>query len=48
MIPLIILLEKDITNNTFPINKDGTIDIPTKPGLGVEINREVLHTYSIE
>ncbi|MEW6716338.1 MAG: o-succinylbenzoate synthase [Chloroflexota bacterium] len=33
---------EDITNQSFNLNPDSTIDVPKKPGLGVTINRRAL------
>jgi L-alanine-DL-glutamate epimerase-like enolase superfamily enzyme len=41
--PLSKLLMKD----HFDLDKDGNLTIPTKPGLGVEINEEVLERYRV-
>ena len=53
MVPFPCYCEYDMTENglrtelgtQFPM-KDGWIDIPEGPGLGVEDNREVLEQYS--
>lgn len=37
----------DITEETFSLNSDSTIDVPDSKGLGVTVNRDVLRTYCI-
>ena len=39
--------KKDITNESFVLNSDSTIDVPTGAGLGVTINNEALQSYTI-
>lgn len=39
--------KKDITNETFVLNSDSTIDVPTGVGLGITINEEVLKGYRL-
>jgi O-succinylbenzoate synthase len=38
---------EDIVEPPFKLNPDGTIDVPQKPGLGVEVNEELLKRYII-
>jgi len=38
---------EDITNERFVLNPDSTIDVPTDPGLGITINREILDRYTL-
>jgi O-succinylbenzoate synthase len=35
--------EQDIIDPEFMINSDGTLDVPSQPGLGVEINEKILN-----
>ena len=39
---------EDITNERFALNPDSTIDVPTRPGLGVSLNHKTLKKYSQE
>jgi O-succinylbenzoate synthase len=39
--------KKDITNESFVLNADSTIDIPTRAGLGVTIDLEALKSYTL-
>ncbi|MFN3491239.1 MAG: enolase C-terminal domain-like protein, partial [Anaerolineales bacterium] len=39
--------KKDITNESFVLNSDSTIDVPTGVGLGVTVNEEALRGYTI-
>ena len=41
------LFRTDLISNPFVL-KDGCIDIPTGPGLGIEINEDVINEYLIE
>jgi O-succinylbenzoate synthase len=38
---------EDITNETFTLNSDSSIDVPNAPGLGVTINRSRLNKYCL-
>lgn len=38
---------KDIVEPEFKLNPDGTIDVPRNPGLGVEVNEDLLKHYII-
>ena len=38
---------QDITNETFTLNTDSTIDVPDKPGLGITINRKALEHFRV-
>lgn len=40
--------KKDITNESFVLNSDSTIDVPNKAGLGVTINQDVLESYTVK
>jgi len=37
----------DIVEPEFVVNKDGTMDVPTKPGIGVEVNMEMLEKVTV-
>lgn len=39
--------KKDITHETFNLNSDSTIDVPTNAGLGVQIDKDALRGYTI-
>jgi O-succinylbenzoate synthase len=39
--------EKDLIDPPFTINPDGTIDVPSEPGLGVKVNEAVLDRVTI-
>ncbi|NUM63030.1 MAG: o-succinylbenzoate synthase [Ignavibacteriaceae bacterium] len=39
--------KEDIVEPEFTVNKDGTMDVPTKPGIGVEVNLEKLEKVTI-
>jgi len=39
--------EVDITHERFALNEDGTITVPQGPGLGVQVNRDVLAFYTL-
>ena len=39
--------KRDIIDPEFSLNPDGTISVPDGPGLGVEVNEEVLDRYTI-
>jgi len=30
------------------VNKDGTMDVPTKPGIGVEVNMKMLDKVTVK
>ncbi len=38
---------RDITVQRFTLNEDGTVTVPTGPGLGVEVDREALAHYTL-
>ena len=38
---------RDITNESFVLNPDSTIDVPTGPGLGVTIDEEALQQFTL-
>jgi L-alanine-DL-glutamate epimerase-like enolase superfamily enzyme len=40
------LLSK-LTNETFPVDTDGTVRIPAGPGIGVTLNEEVVMAYRV-
>jgi O-succinylbenzoate synthase len=37
----------DIVEPEFVINQDGMMDVPTKPGIGVEINLNMLEKVTV-
>ena len=39
--------QRDITAETFTLNKDSTIDVPERPGLGVTINENAVKQYAL-
>jgi O-succinylbenzoate synthase len=39
--------KKDITHESFVLNSDSTIDVPTNAGLGVTIDKNALQSYTI-
>ncbi|HSW56421.1 MAG TPA: o-succinylbenzoate synthase, partial [Ignavibacteriaceae bacterium] len=39
--------KEDIVEPEFVVNKDGTMDVPTKPGIGVEVNMKNLDKVTI-
>lgn len=39
---------QDITIQTFALNPDGTITVPQRPGLGVQVHREALAFYTLQ
>jgi O-succinylbenzoate synthase len=39
--------KEDIVEPEFIVNKDGTMDVPTKPGIGVEVNLEMLEKVTV-
>ena len=40
-------LNKLLTDEQFPIDADGMVEIPTKPGLGIEIDDEVVARFTV-
>lgn len=40
--------KEDIIEPEFLVNKDGTMDVPTKPGIGVEINMKMLEKVTVK
>jgi L-rhamnonate dehydratase len=40
-------LRWELTNETFPIDKDGMVAVPTAPGLGVSLNQQTVDRYRI-
>jgi len=40
--------KEDIVEPEFVLNKDGTIDVPAKPGIGVEVNQKRLEKVTIK
>jgi len=39
--------QRDITNESFSLNPDSTIDVPTAPGLGVTLDDQVVRQYTL-
>ena len=39
--------KEDIVEPEFTVNKDGTMDVPTKPGIGVEVNMKNLDKVTV-
>jgi O-succinylbenzoate synthase len=39
--------QRDITNERFVLNDDSTIDVPTRPGLGVTLDEEALRQFTL-
>lgn len=39
--------KNDIVEPEFVVNKDGTMDVPTKPGIGVEVNFKMLEKVTL-
>lgn len=39
--------KNDIVEPEFTVNKDGTMDVPVKPGIGVEVNLEMLEKVTV-
>lgn len=39
--------KEDIVEPEFTVNKDGTMDVPTKPGIGVEVNMKNLNKVTV-
>ena len=39
---------EDIVEHEFLVNKDGTMDVPTKPGIGVEVNMKMLDKVTVK
>lgn len=40
--------KEDIVEPEFVVNKDGTMDVPTKPGIGVEVNMRILERVTVK
>ena len=36
-----------LTNEEFPIGSDGRVKVPDRPGLGVSLNRDTVHAYTV-
>lgn len=39
---------QDITNESFTLNEDSTIDVPTAPGLGITINESAVKKFTVQ
>jgi L-rhamnonate dehydratase len=42
------VLSKNLMKNHFPVDSDGFVSIPDKPGLGIEIDEDVLKKYAVK
>lgn len=40
--------KEDIVEPEFVVNKDGTMDVPKKPGIGVEVNMGILEKVTVK
>lgn len=40
--------KEDIVEPEFVVNKDGTMDVPTLPGIGVEVNMKMLERVTVK
>lgn len=40
-------LRWELTEESFPIGSDGKVDVPTRPGLGVTLNRETIERFRV-
>jgi o-succinylbenzoate synthase len=40
--------KEDIVEPEFVVNQDGTMDVPTKPGIGVEVNMKMLDKVTVK
>ena len=40
--------KEDLVEPEFLVNKDGTMDVPTKPGVGVEVNMKILEKVTVQ
>jgi O-succinylbenzoate synthase len=40
--------KEDIVEPEFVVNKDGTMDVTTKPGIGIEVNMKMLDELSVK
>jgi L-alanine-DL-glutamate epimerase-like enolase superfamily enzyme len=41
-------LNQVLTDETFPLDADGKVAIPSKPGLGIEIDEEIVERFRVE
>jgi L-alanine-DL-glutamate epimerase-like enolase superfamily enzyme len=39
-------LKRDLLLEPFDIDKDGFVKVPEKPGLGIELNEEIIEKFS--
>jgi O-succinylbenzoate synthase len=39
--------EQDVTQEIFRLNSDSTIDVPDRPGLGIQLDRMALDKFTI-
>lgn len=42
------VLSKNLMKNHFPMDSDGFVSIPDKPGLGIEIDEDILKAYTVK
>ena len=40
-------LNQVLTDETFPLDADGKVAIPSKPGLGIEIDEEIVERFRV-
>jgi L-alanine-DL-glutamate epimerase-like enolase superfamily enzyme len=40
-------ISRDLTHETFPLDADGYVDVPTGPGLGVTLDDEIVQRYRV-
>ena len=40
-------LRRELAQEELVLNKDGTIPLPTKPGLGVEVDWDIVRRYKV-
>ena len=41
-------LNQGLVAERFPVSDDGTVEIPTAPGLGVELDEDALEEYRVK
>ena len=42
------MINRDLTHESFPLDADGYVAVPTSPGLGVSLNTEVVERYRVD
>lgn len=40
-------IRKDVTEQKFEIDKDGFVSVPEEPGLGINLNEEIINKYTV-